>query len=96
VFADVKTVKPPYLDQEQHLQYLDAYEISNVAFVLASKKINLAHVSTTNSFHKDKNNGRLPRHGFLVRTVPNSPLKVLEPEELATIFSFAKLNALHY
>jgi hypothetical protein len=58
VFADVKTVKPPYVDQEQHLQYLDAYEISNVAFVLASKKINLAHVSTTNSFHKDKNNGR--------------------------------------
>jgi len=28
VFADVKIVKPPYLDQEQ---YLDAYAISNVA-----------------------------------------------------------------
>ena len=31
VFADVKTVKPPYLDQKQHLQHLDAYAISNVA-----------------------------------------------------------------
>jgi len=38
VFADVKTVKPPYLDQEQHLQHLDMMLMQEVMLQTAEEE----------------------------------------------------------